>query len=567
MKIQQRNFKVLAASLLAVCATSVCQAQAPQPDEVQTITTKSPQLQLTQFYSGVYLYEYQFARNAKERDKDYFAFLDLHLAILEQHGVNAIYLGGTSQGRFAQTLQLMAKHGMKLIPQLDFAYFQSKWTDVQIDQYAKLAGQFIATYQDDPRVLSWSVKEEVNPADNDRLALYHSKILEYAPRAQLNIIDYNLTAAKERKPPYPAITGTDRYGFWWEFSGGGYLASPASALSWTRTQAALYYAEAAQRNSDYMLAVTTQGMMMPALANRAMQPNEAAPFPPGTAEDREKFRERVARFAEDGRMGWKKFTAPNGETRYNVWKYYRPPVNCTKALAWTSVLEGAKLFFIWSYSPPDKRDSSLDVKTAALEEKPVGEVQYWTLAGRPGKPNLQLGEFADANREIRPYGRIIAQMTKLPASPIQCSQSGVYHNGFSVPGIQGQIVVLHNANVGIWPPDSGRQFKSSDLSDLGDDRNLRGSWQQFKDDDQVFIDDDGNLVGYVPFKNALKVQFSLQDGMPAGNEVFDVLSGKKIAHRKTGFETSIKPGSGTLVFVGSSQEAQKLHQLVTSAGQ
>lgn len=481
------------AALLTLCTTHGCMAQTPQAEN----TRFAAQRPARPFYSGVYIYEYRMARAAQEQRQEYFAFLDSHLDILQRHGVNAIYLGGTSQTRFAQTLQLLEKHGMKLIPQLDFAYFQAKWTEAQLDENARVAGQFIAAYQDDPRILAWSVKEEVSPKDNTRLALYYSKILEYAPRAQFNTIDNNLAAAKGRTKPYPAIMGTDRYAFWWEFSGGGYLTSPASALSWTRAQAALYYAEAARRNADYMLVVTAQGMMMPALANRAMQSDGTMSFLPGTAEEHLQFRKRIDRFAQDGRMGWKKFISPSGEARYTVWKYYRPPVNCMKAMAWTSVLEGAKLFFVWSYWPPTQQDLSLDVKTTALDEKLPYELHLWTLAGHPGEPNSQLAEFGEANREIQAYERIITRMTKLPASPIQSSQPGIYHNGFSLSGIQGQIVVLHNANVGSWPPDSGREYKDSDRVD---DRNLAGSWRQFKDDDKIYIDDDGNLVGYVPLK-------------------------------------------------------------------
>lgn len=555
----QRFLKILSAALLlALCTTNGCMAQTEQVDHA------GPAAQWPErpFYSGVYIYEYRMARAAEEQGKEYFAFLDTHLAILQQHGVNAIYLGGTSQSRFAQTLQSVEKHGMKLIPQLDFAYFQSKWTDAQLEQNARVAGQFIAAYQDDPRILAWSVKEEVSPKDNARLALYYSKILEHAPRAQFNKIDNNLAAAKGRTEPYPASMGTDRYAFWWEFSGGGYLTSPASALSWTRTQAALYYAEAARRNADYMLVVTAQGMMMPALANRAMQPDGAASFLPGTPEEHRQFRERVARFAEDGRMGWKKFTSPTGAARYTVWKYYRPPVNCMKAMAWTSVLEGARLFFVWSYWPPTKQDLSLDVKTTALDEKLPYELHLWTLAGHPGKPNPQLAEFGQANREIRAYERIITRMTKLRASPIQSAQPGIYHNGFSIPGIQGQVVVLHNANVGSWPPDSGREFKDSDVVA---DRNLVGSWRQFKDDDPIYIDDDGNLIGYVPLKAPLKFQFSLKNDVPGNQKVFDLRTGQEITKQGAGYDLSIEPGSGRLVFIGSQAEAQKLQQWVTPA--
>ncbi len=153
----------------------------------------------------------------------------------------------------------------------------------------------------------------------------------------------------------------------------------------------------------------------------------------------------------------------------------------------------------------------------------------------------QLEELADAAREIRSYEGVIARMSKLPDSPLVCEQPGIHHRGFALPGMQvtGQVVVIHNANVGKWPHDS-RHF--------------------FQEDDDIRIDDQGNLVGFVPFKEPTKVRFTLGDaGVSRKDKVFDLRTGEAILANNAGvFETSIPPGSGTLLYVGSQDDVRRV---------
>jgi hypothetical protein len=492
------------------------------------------------FRIGVYLYEYHLAATAAAHQRDYADFLDEHLRILHDHGVNAIYLGGTSPERFDAHLRLAAKHGMAIIPQLDFAYFQPSWSDDQTRAYAKTAGEFIRRHQDDPRVLAWSVREEVPAAAVGALARYYALIREHAPRARFNMIHNNLPAAREQPAPHASIYGTDRYAFWFETSAGGYLASPSFALDWTRTQAAEYAAEAARRDADFMLVVTQGGLLMPQWANDIVNTPPAA-GDPGTPDEQRQLAARVLRFARDGRMGWREVRpAPGAPPRYNVWKYYRLPENCMKALAWTSVLEGARHFFCWHYCPPRPADlASSEPDAAATVERPPYEVEWITLAGRPGVDNPQLRELAHAARELRPYERLIPRMSKLPDSPVECPQIGVHHRAFALPntGVAGSVLVLHNANVGTWPHDS-RHF--------------------FHESDDIRIDDQGNLVGYTPFKDPLPVRFTLRANAVA--KLFDLRTGRELPPSDQGqYRVDIGPGSGTLLFLGSAEEAASVH--------
>jgi hypothetical protein len=499
--------------------------------EISTISEPAPEPPSeppseTPFSMGVYMYDYQMAIAAFAQGKTYSVFFEEHMAKLKANGVNSLYLA-TSQERFSESLSLAKQYNMTLVPQLDFAYFNSSWTDAQLDANAQVAGDFINT-NDDPAILAWSVKEEADPSDMVRLTEYYTKIREVAPNAEFNTIHRSLTAAQNQSSPDPAISGTDRYAFWWEVSGGGYLASPASALNWTRSQAALFQPESAQRGADFMLVTTQGGMLMPAWANQTA--NDASD-PLMMAE--------VRQLAADGRMGWKDYDTPYGE-RFNVWKYYRNPGNTTKALAWIGVLEGAKHVFNWHYDP---QIVDTDIEQSASQATLPNAVFWNTLAGRPGMANPELAEFGEASQEIREYERIITNMTKLSDSPVDTQESYTYVNAFSFPGLNGKVVVVQNSNVGTWPTNK----------------------YAFADSDPIFIDDEGNLVGYVPFTNPMTINIAFKAG-ETPMDVFDIATGLQIPAQGTNYGVDILPGSGKLLFLGTSVEALLLHGMMGAIG-
>ena len=486
------------------------------------------------FYMGVYLYEYRLDDLAKAEQKDYFTVLEEHLKILKAHGVNAVYLGGANRDRFGQEINLFKKYGISVVPQLDFAYYQPSWNDTQMLAYAKQAAAFINNYYDEPNILAFSVREEVPQSAANGLARYYAAILALAPKARFQLINNNLGAATDLPVPDPVIMGTDRYAFWWEFSGGGYLASPEFALNWTRDQARQYYTQAARRGADFSLVVTQGGLMLPASANKYA--GEEPLTYPSTKDAQDKLRQRVRTFASEGTMGWGEFDSPKGK-RFNVWKYYRLPQNCMRALAWTAVLEGAKSFYVWSYSPPDLAHKNSDFKSVALQENPPGEFAWITLAGLPGVPNPQLEEFFEAAEEIRPYENIVSQMWRTDETMIKTDQKQVFHNAFALPKMSGRVVVIQNSNVGTWPANSASFFKDSD---------------------DIRIDDHGNLVGYKPFDEPLVIHFNLAAN-DTSSDVYDLRSGKKLTPHNSQYTVDVAPGAGTLVFIGNAEEAQKLH--------
>jgi len=497
------------------------------------------------FRVGVYIYAYRMAEAAQDENTPIGEFVDRHFRILSENGVNAVYLGGTGPTTLDDYLPPAGKYGIVLIPQLDCAYFQGpKWTDRDLAAYAKRAGEVIVKYQHRPEILAWSVKEEVAHSWVNGLARYYTMILEHAPEAKFNLIHSNIHAARDLPEPNPAIVGTDRYGFWWEFSGGGYLASPAYALKWTRVQAGTFYPEAARRGADYMLVVTQGGMTSIRSANTLCKTPQEMSYP-RTPEERQQLHERVLAYANDNRMGWRKVTTDQGDS-YAVWKYYRLPENCLKACAWSSVLEGAKLFFVWSYSPPTKALLALgNIEKQATSAPTKKNVVWWTLAGRPGMPNRHLPELAELSREIRAYEKIITKMLKVQGLTVQTEPNYTFGQAFRLPTRPGIVLVLHNANVGTWPANS-RYF--------------------FRPTDKISINDEGDLVGYVPKREPLPVRFTCSEELTraAGKAdgVFDLATGKEIDKVDGEYTVPVRPGSGVLLFLGTREQALQLQKSV-----
>lgn len=201
------------------------------------------------------------------------------------------------------------------------------------------------------------------------------------------------------------------------------------------------------------------------------------------------------------------------------------------------------MFLCWHYAPPTKYLLETNIEKIAIEDKPQKAVAWWTLAGRPGMPNSQLEEFSEAAQEIRSYERIITRMIKLAESPIKTKEQYTYNNAFSLPELKGKVIVLQNSNVGTWPHNSRYSFKATD---------------------QIYIDDEGNLVGYIPYKEPLDVHFSFSDtNLDMQTGVYDIKSGKELLKEAGEYKVAILPGSGKLIFIGSSEDADILHQMMT----
>ena len=486
---------------------------------------------------GVYIYDYIFRRIAEGHGEDFKSYVEKHFQILQKHHVNTLHLTvRNADGKdFREIwLPLMKKYGIKAYLQLDFAYFLGEspaWNEKEEDRKAKLAVKFIREFQNEPMIIAFSIREEVPQNQVNAMARFYAKLQSEVPGFKIVTIHNNLGAAKDHPVPDPSVMGTDRYSFWWEFSGDGYLATPTSALNWLRTDADRYYQEAAKRGADYLWVVTAD-----AYANaRNLEGWKKFGI------KKPKLAAKIDLFSKEQRFGWNTSTL-DGETMLWHWKYYCPPVNCTRAMIWTGILEGARGVLFWSYTPVDKAREGKTVEQILWEQmakrkgKPNKFVYYsWTnMAGRPGQPNQPLEEFAATAEELQPYSKLICMMNKLPDSPVKTSAyKKIYNRAFSITGYKGRVVVLHNANIGSWGGNS-KAF--------------------FSDKDNIRIDNNGVLLGYTPFKAKADVEFSVN----ASEKVFDFASGKELELTDGKGKTKIIPGGGTFLFIGTKQEFDRL---------
>ncbi len=503
----------------------------------------------SEFHIGVYLYDYAMTRTAQGYGKDPMQFADEHFRILSRNGVNTLHLTVNNRENFEKIfLPLLKKYQIKAILQLDFSYFkpETAWTEAHENIRAKEAGQFIAVHQQEPAILGFSVREEVAHKDVHALARYYQKILEHAPGAKLAIVHSSLGAARDMPVPDPAILGTDRYAFWWEFSGNGYIASPAFSLNWLREQAANFQQEAAARGSDFIFVVTQGGWVfvtddLPGTVKRILK---NAPD-----QEKERFVQRLREYAANKQNGWNEFEH-EGKKIYTCWKYYRLPENCLKAAAWLAVMEGARYFLCWSYNPMPKELAGTNLETVARQvwvqkrkTKPYTDFGYYSLAGRPGKPNPQLAEFAVVAKEIRKFESLIMRMNKLPQSPVTTeTKKKDFNRAFAIPGYNGKVIVLHNADIGTWPYDSKYFFDAKET---------------------ISIDEEGQFSGYIPHTKPRTVRFKVQ--LQPGEKVFSFVDKAELTTAADKlYAVTVLPGSGTFIFVGKDGEFNKLKELVSN---
>jgi len=485
----------------------------------------------------IYLYNWKQAKDPNVRD------LDEALAEMAKRGFTYLYVGGVSDGElWRRVLDLAADYRMAVVPQLDFAYLQSPSDNVAA--LVARAAPFIRKYKDNPAVAGFSVREEPSAELMPAMRKYFEGILAEVPDAPLHLLHNNLPALQRSEPPYPGIIGVDRYPFWWEFGSGGHRATPRYALNWYRTQLDRYCQLAVQRKAEFQAvftASTLETIIAPEDARKAFYPATITP------DFREKAYQHLKQLAATRNQGWN--SGPQDMLRY--WKYYRPPGNCVRAMAWLAVMEGARSQAVWAWSPPRE-----DMKGFAHRENGKTKREYVCgITGWDGKGTPQLEEYTSFVKEIRPYGRLIRAMSKEyapapapgkgggPAAPPEAAVFAVtgdevFWRSFRVDGYAGRVILVVNTAVGAWCEGRSPGFLSPS--------------------DTFRIDDWGNLVDYKPFDKPREVKCRIAaDGM----DCVDLQTGESLrAGDDASLSLSIMPGGGRFLFVcpKGSQEAGRL---------
>jgi len=481
----------------------------------------------------IYLYDWKQFKDPSQHD------LDDALEEIVKRGFNYLYIGGlvADDALWQKILDFCVKHKVLVVPQLDFAYLSVPSQNVT-NLVAK-AVPFIRKYKSHPAVLAFSVREEPSVQLVPTLKRYYESLLAEVPDAPLYLLHSTIPPLKSSKPPYPDIIGTDRYPFWWEFGSGGHRATPQYALNWYRSQLDAYYQLAVERKAEFQAvftASTLEFLMSPEQIRNSFYP------PTISDKEREQYYHNVEQLAKSKNDGWDE--GPNGKLR--VWKYYRPPQNCVRTMAWLAILEGARSQAIWAWAPPRQEMQNFAYRRNGKEMKEY----ICSITGWDGKGTPQLEEYTRFAREIRRYGKIIRVMAKeytladksptgqTVAPPINTNDRNLYWRSFRLEGYKGRMILVVNTQVGMWCE--------------GRNPNMLSPRDTYR------IDDFGNLADYKAFDQPRAVRFQpLEKDM----DFLDADNGTLLPAGDDGSLTlSVMPGGGRFLFMcpKGSNEWQRL---------
>jgi hypothetical protein len=489
----------------------------------------------------IYTYNWKQSKDPRAHD------LDLAVEQMARGGFNFLYVGGVADtDLWRRLLDLCAQYHIAVVPQLDFAYLSSPSQDV--NQLVARAVPFIKKYKEHPAVVAFSVREEPSLEIMPALKQYFEGILREVPDAPLHLLHNQLPTLEHAEPPHPQIIGTDRYPFWWEFGSGGHRATPRYALHWYRSQLDRYYQLAAGRGAEFQ-AVFTASTLETVMAPEQIRKS----FYPASVTDafREQSYRRIAGFAASTNQGW----APGPVGNFMFWKYYRPPANCVRAMAWLAVAEGARSLANWAWAPPheDRQDFAHRAHGRA------GHEYTCSITGWDGQGTPQLEEYSAFAKDIRPYGKLIRAMTKeyssvrkLPsgqeraaggpaAAPVfAVAGEDVGWSAFQVEGFSGRVILVVNTQVGQWC--EGR------------------SPTMLSPKDTYRIDEQGNLMDYEAFDQPRALPCRILAG---GLECVDLATGSALKPGADGaVSLPVLPGGGHFLFLspGGSGEWDRLKQ-------
>ena len=485
---------------------------------------------------GVYLYMYCYKQNKDPLAHD----LTKHVNYLADLGFNFLYVGGVKDNRAWQDLlKLCERRRIAIIPQLDFAYLNANSIDAA-NKCAAKAIPFIRKYIKHPAVIAFSVKEEPSIKILPALNAYYQTIYREVPDAPLHLLHDKFNAMKLTRAPYPQLVGTDRYPFWWEFGAANNRATPRSAFKWYSSQLAAHYLEARKQQTEFQAVFTANVIEYVISSDKLKQ----AFYPKKlSSSKREKLAQHVERLAAAGNQGWNILD----KNSYRYWKYYRPPVNCVRAMCWLAIAEGARSVAAWSCDPLTPRKKKLGYcrrKSYKPEYEKKGFIVSMMGFDNNGTPELK--EYAEFTHNIQPYGKLIRAMGKEIKNvignpkgheivnfeqrsnpPFAVHQNDVIWESFQVPGYAGKIVVVVNTKVGTWC--EGR------------------SPTVLAEKDVFRIDDDGNVIDFKPFTKPRSI--SCQN-LLAGTDCMDLETGKQVDTKDNGtFSIEIKPGKGRFLFL------------------
>ncbi len=444
-------------------------------------------------------------------------------------GFNSVHLIQTSDAVWESTFDYCRELGISVLAQLDSVYLQ---LDSDLSTLIPRAVSIIERHKDRPEILAFSIKEEPSEAFMPKVSEYYQGIYAAIPDAPIYML-YNYLRVMEGAPaPYPAMTGTDRYGFWWEYGTNGNRATPASAMRWYHTQLNGYYQNSLRQNGEFFAVFSPIAATSQVTKERVLQSFYPKEMPEG---QRMELAEMVDRLVEEKNHGW--WVDETDENLYWHWKYYAAPKNTLRATCWLSVMEGAKSIYSYHWLTREK-----EVYKSGNAEFQMSEEQ--------------LQEYSQFAREIQRYGSLVRGMMKefvpyaghplgheeihtgpLPQPVVDFPQAEVAFRSFRVDGYKGRVVLAVNQQVGQWSETSPYQLKP---------------------DHRFRINERGELMDYTPATGSRELSFALQK---SGLACLDLKTGQPVKLEAGGKGVvSAEPGEGRVLFFypEGSKEGEKL---------
>lgn len=445
--------------------------------------------------------------------------IEENLEEMARLGFTAVHLTNTDDlEKWENVLDICRRLKLSVLAQINTAYLTPR---SEVSELVPRATAFIQKYKNDPVVQAFSVREEPSKALLPKLNDYYKEIYKEIPDAPIYLLHNYLGVMNLMKPPFPAMVGTDRYCFWWEFGPAGNRATPTSALRWFHTQLNAFYQDSLRQNGEFF------AVFSPLAASEEPWSREKIKsffYPEALAdEERERLMKMVERLAEEGNQGW------SGSERemYQHWRYYAAPKNTIRAMCWLSVMEGAKSVYCYHWL----REERATYRNGSTEFQMAPE---------------QIQEFAEFARTIQRYGRLsramvkeftpykgsplgheVVEMEPLASPPVKFFGKNVEWRTFRLNGYEGRVVVAVNTDVGEWSEGRSPAVLTVD--------------HKFR------IGERGRLIDYTGYEALRTVKLSLPDKEMVA---LDLETGRVLNPGKDRIvEVSMAPGAGHFFFV------------------
>lgn len=460
------------------------------------------------FHGGVYIYIATIATDV---------LMENHIRLMAQQGLTHLYVAKYSANITADEVVQWCRKYRTYVSFQSNDYYTGDETPSQLAAKAASAASFMGSLWDDPEFLTCSVKEEPTIAQIDGLfqdpggyyKLINNNFSSYGGVAPIYLLHNYYISYASQKAFKPLMTGTDRhYVYEWNygvFANGyqGYLTSPRKSLN-IMNDYMHTYSSCIDPDCQWSTAVLLGTALRSTVAKSDLEAKWGS-----TSYQRWLALSRYN--SGEGNQGLK-------ESGDNIlsWGRYMPPANCMSCQVWLAVARGYRSVFIWKCDP---YSSNLD------------------MMGSDFKGTNVLNEYGSTVRELQKFGWAINHMEYQPSalyisytdSPLYTTYSG----NFTIPGYNGRIVVLVNADVGTWCSNTPYYFSGSDVFRFDDYCNVKTSDYTAK-----------TAVRSIAINNN------------AGDSMYDLDTGTLIG--SSSGSIGVLPGKGKFIFIGNSTELAEI---------